>query len=140
MLLIKQYEEGTARYSMYPKGVAWAIEFKTNDEAIKTMLHLAYEEEEEVEILGTTLFCDGALVYEYGDNGANIGDYSYSLVEELDYHNLQLYGELLDATLEGTVLLYELDGQKYVVLPDNTVISQEEDCEIEGSSFPEWYD
>ena len=128
MLLIKQYNN---------RGVAWVIDFKTEDEAVRTMLNLAYEEEDEAEILGNTLYYNGSIVYEYGDNGATLGDYSYNLIPELDYYNLRIYGEKLDSTCEGTVMLYELDSQKYVVLQDNTVITFEED-ESFGSSFPDW--
>jgi len=63
----------------------------------------------------------------------------------MDYEKLQELEEenkarIIDTTEEGTVQLWEVDGEKdnYVVLDDNTVITQKEDnsSSSEEAFFP----
>ena len=42
---------------------------------------------------------------------------------------------LLESALQGTCLLFELDGQEFVVLQDNTVITRDDD-NISDPIFP----
>lgn len=52
----------------------------------------------------------------------------------LDY--LREKGKLIDAALEGTCQLWEVDGVEYVVLCDNTVITRAEDNADNDAIFP----
>ena len=48
-------------------------------------------------------------------------------------------GDRIDSTNDGTCILYQYGDQYYVVLCDNTVITQQEDIDNEGSLLPEYY-
>ncbi len=67
------------------------------------------------------------------------------VIEELDevdeiptYDELhELGGEIIETTDEGCVQLWRLNGKEYVVMPDNSVISREEDNSFgEVAYFP----
>ena len=46
-------------------------------------------------------------------------------------------GNLIDTVQEGTVSLYEIKGEEYLILQDNTIISRQEDnAAPEGSYWP----
>jgi len=55
------------------------------------------------------------------------------------FDDLMDNGVKLDSTNEGTCLLYRYNGEYYVVLPDNSVITADEDREMEKPTFTEWY-
>jgi hypothetical protein len=43
---------------------------------------------------------------------------------------LKRKGTLIETAYEGTCQLWELKGKRYVVLPDNSIITHEEDLRI----------
>ncbi len=43
------------------------------------------------------------------------------------YDDLQINGELIETTQEGTVQLWNYEGSEFVVLCDNSVITRDED-------------
>ena len=49
---------------------------------------------------------------------------------------LRAEGEKIASTLEGTVHLWEHNGTEYVVLPDNSVITRDEDEQDDLPCFP----
>ena len=65
------------------------------------------------------------------------GDWSVKLqpMQIVSYELLISRGDKLSSALEGTCFLYRYDGKEYVVLPDNTVITRDEDNE-DNPIFP----
>jgi len=51
-------------------------------------------------------------------------------MKTITYEYLQANGKKLESAFNGTCFLYELNGVKYVVLQDNSVITQEEDNQM----------
>jgi hypothetical protein len=57
-------------------------------------------------------------------------------IMKLTYEDLQKNGEILETACEGTCQLWEMGGTRYVVLCDNTVITQEWDNSLPDPIFP----
>jgi len=110
MLLIKQYHHNTDQYSEYTNGVEFAINCDDPKIAIRTMLNLSYKEEDGIEFVKDNLYYNGELVFARGDTTAIIGDYSYILIDTMDYTTIQQFGEL---DLNRTV--WKIDADYYLV-------------------------
>lgn len=61
---------------------------------------------------------------------------AWSRCEKITYTYLQDNGERLESACEGTCFLYSLNGENYVVLQDNSIITQKEDNELSDPIFP----
>ena len=56
--------------------------------------------------------------------------------KKINYEFLEENGEKLNSVIEGSCILYEYNGIEYVVLCDNTVITREEDNNMDDAIFP----
>jgi hypothetical protein len=54
----------------------------------------------------------------------------------MELNTLHETGELIKTVCDGTVQLWVCEGEEYVVLSDNTIITRQEDNEIGEPFFP----